>query len=392
MGKSYCAVNAKYYKNSNIEEIGHVLRQMAVNVNAIEGLTYQNFGQSFGDVNLKEHYKNRLDDAKLANKYALQENSNTFIDSVLIFNHKLFNKCLEEGKKEEIEQATKDFMFDFKDEFGFEPIGFEFHLDEGTEIDLDVYDKLTEEEKAEYEEAEPDNLGSNYVKKNIHAHAIFLNYDFDKNKSCLRNMTKKNWSYSQDLLHKHFKKFGFERGEKKLTNKQDHMHKSDYIRELALKTNELIEEQTIALNDKNELLDEIIKHQETLNKFDNLSDYAENIKNAVFTFKERNTKVFVEILKLPFIEKIIQPVIDIYEAITQKHDELDRQENKLEEIEKVEIVKLSNEEQKEKNELAEKEIIRKKEEIKKNNQRRKYGRKKPTEMKNPNAAPRPNGF
>ena len=55
MLKKYCAVNTKYYKNSNVGEIDHVLRNMAININAIECLTKNNFGFSFGNCNLKSH-------------------------------------------------------------------------------------------------------------------------------------------------------------------------------------------------------------------------------------------------------------------------------------------------------------------------------------------------
>jgi len=119
MGKKYCAVNTKYYKNSNDGEIDHVLRNMAINVNSIECLTKNNFGFCFGDDDLKTHYKNKLEQAKKANKLALQSNSNTFIDSVLIFDSVQFEKCLKDGKKDEIEQATKNFMNEYKELYGF---------------------------------------------------------------------------------------------------------------------------------------------------------------------------------------------------------------------------------------------------------------------------------
>jgi len=66
----------------------------------------------------------------------------------LIFDSVQFEKCLNDGKKNEIEQATKNFMNEYKNLYGFEPIGFEFHLDEGTTIDFDKYERLdTEEQK-----------------------------------------------------------------------------------------------------------------------------------------------------------------------------------------------------------------------------------------------------
>lgn len=322
MFKKYCAVNTKYYKNSNVGEIEHVLRNMAINVNAIECLTKNNFGFSFGNCDLKSHYENKLEQAKKANNLALQKNSNTFIDSVLIFDSVQFEKCLNDGKKDQIEQATKDFMNEYQNLYGFEPIGFEFHLDEGTTIDFDKHQKLDSEEQKKYIPIDnPDeDFITEYIKKNIHAHAVFLNYDFEKNKSCLRNMRKKDWENSQDLLHKHFKKFGFDRGEKKQTSKKDHKNKADFVRELELRTNELVENYSKNLQEKNNLLDQIIDHQNNLNRFDDLALYAKKIKGFVLDFKEKNPSLTSKIMKLSRAEKLMDMAISIYDALTQKTD------------------------------------------------------------------------
>jgi len=100
-------------------------------------------------------------------------------------------------------------------------------------------------------------------------------------------MRKKDWENSQDLLHKHFKKFGFDRGEKKQTSKKDHKNKADFVRELELRTNELVENHSKNLQEKNNLLDQIIEHQNDLNRFDNLAFYAEKIKSFVLYFHEK---------------------------------------------------------------------------------------------------------
>ncbi|TWX64870.1 hypothetical protein ESZ36_19460 [Colwellia demingiae] len=365
MGKKYCAMNTKYYKNSNVGEIDHVLRNMAINVNSIESLTKNNFGFCFGDSDLKTHYKNKLDQAKKANKLALQSNSNTFIDSVLIFDSVQFEKCLNDGKKDEVEQATKDFMQEYKNLYGFEPIGFEFHLDEGTKIDFDTYEKLDIEEQKKYVAVENDNeaFTTEYIKRNIHAHAIFLNYDFQKNKSCLRNMRKKDWENSQDLLHKYFEKFGFDRGEKKKTSKKDHKNKAEFVRELALKNNELVENHSKNLQEKNYLLDQIIDHQNDLNRFDDLALYAEKIKKFIFSFKEKNPKLISKLLAMPRAEQFKDMALSIYDALTKKTDiapilieEIKPLKN--DEIQKIEV-----------------DVEAKKKRIKKINNRRKYSNK-----------------
>lgn len=379
MDKNYCAVNTKYYKNSNIGEIDHILRNMIENVNAIECLTKNNFGYSFGDGDIKNYYGNKLKEARLANKRCLQDNSNTFIDSVLIFDSQKFNECLENGKQAEIEQATKNFMLEFKENYGFEPIGFEFHLDEGTIIDSEKLVELDEEEQKKYVPIDdPDeDFTTEYIKHNVHAHAVFLNYDFEKNKSCLRTMTKDDWSESQDLLHKHFKKFGFDRGEKKQTNKRDHKTKADYVRELELKTVELVENHAKNLQDQDQLLDQILDHQNDIERFENLGGYAEKIKDFVIGFAEKHDKVTKQIMALPGADKVKSMAIEIYEALT-KRPEAPEQENVLEqavEVEKKEEVKKDVETQKVENLKKEKEIEAKKNKVKNIKNRRKHGRK-----------------
>ncbi|MBB1274069.1 hypothetical protein [Psychromonas sp. SR45-3] len=380
MEKNYCAVNTKYYKNNNVGEIDHVLRNMLENINAIECLTKNNFGYSFGEGDIKSHYEEKLEEARNANKLALQENSNTFIDSVLIFDSQKFNECLENGKQDEIEQATKDFMLEFKEKFGFEPIGFEFHLDEGTTIDVEKLTELDEDERKKYVPVENDeeDFTTEYIKQNIHAHAVFLNYDFEKNKSCLRNMRKNHWSESQDMLHKHFKKFGFDRGEKKQTNKKDHKTKADYVRELELKTVELVGNHSKNLQDQDQLLDQIIEHQNDLDRFENLGSYAEKIKTFVVDFASKQKKLTQKLLALPGADKIKSMAVEIYEALT-KDTTPPEQENVLEEVEeldkKEEVNKIDIETQKAENLKKEKEVEDKKKKVKNIKNRRKHGRK-----------------
>ncbi|WP_341661849.1 hypothetical protein [Vibrio sp.] len=379
--KKYCAVNTKYYKNSNTGEIAHVLRKMLVNINSVKCLQENNFGYCFSENDdLESYYEKRLKDAKDNNKYAIQNNSNTFIDSVLVFNSEQFLKCIEENKQDEIEQATKDFMLEFQKEYGFEPIGFEFHLDEGTTIDADKLEELSEDERKKYRPIDnPDeDFTTEYIKHNIHAHAIFLNYDFDKNKSCLRDMRKKHWTYSQDLLHKHFKKFGFDRGEAKMTNKRDHKDKEEYVRELELKSIELVKNTSEHLDEKNELLDEILDHQQKLDRFENLSNYAQKIKS----FFDERPKLILSLEKA-FGEKfdeVKQMAIEIYQALTERSEPVKQEiviEQEVEPTPEPELAEVPKtlEEQKIDNEVKAEQVAEKEKKIKAIKNKRKYKKK-----------------
>lgn len=380
--KKYCAVNTKYYKNSNTGEIDHVLRKMLENVNSVKCLQENNFGYCFSEnYDLGSYYEKRLKDAKEKNKYAIQNNSNTFIDSVLVFNSEHFLKCIEDGNQEEIKKATKNFMLEFQKEYGFEPIGFEFHLDEGTTINSDKLEELSEDERKKYRPIDnPDeDFTSEYIKHNVHAHAIFLNYDFEENKTCLRDMRKKDWIASQDLLHKHFKKFGFDRGESKMTNKRDHKDKEEFVRELELKTTELIKTTSKHLDEKNELLDEILEHQEKLDRFENLSNYAHKIKDS-FDTKPKLIKQLEKTFGEKF-EEVKKMAIEIFQALTEK-PEPEKQELVIDqgieqttpEAELAEVPQ-TVEEQKNNNEVKAKQVAEKEKKIKAIKNKRKYKKK-----------------
>lgn len=378
--KKYCAVNTKYYKNSNTGEIAHVLRKMLVNVNSVKCLQENNFGYCFSENDdLESYYEKRLKDAKDNNKYAIQNNSNTFIDSVLVFNSEQFLKCIEDGNQEEIKKATKNFMLEFQKEYGFEPIGFEFHLDEGTTIDADKLEELSEDERKKYRPIDNPNedFTTEYIKHNIHAHAIFLNYDFDKNKSCLRDMRKKHWTYSQDLLHKHFKKFGFDRGEAKMTNKRDHKDKEEYVRALELKSIELVKNTSEHLDEKNELLDEILDHQQKLHRFENLSNYAQKIKS----FFDERPKLILSLEKAfgEKFEEVKTMAIEIYQALTERSEPVKQELVQEQEIEPSEPelaeVPQTVEEQKINNEVKAKQVADKEKKIKAIKNKRKYKKK-----------------
>lgn len=244
--KHYVANNTKYYKHSNRSEIDHVIRAMKKNENAFSELTPNNFGFTFDNesLNLKQNYELKLSEAKNQNPSAIQKHSNTFIDSVLVFDHELMHEILNsENGKERVQKSIKSYMLEFKDKYGFEPVGFQFHVDEGTFYNQKDFDKIEDEElKKRMVKTKNDETGEDgYLKQNFHAQAIFLNFSKETGKSCLRDMRKQDWRDCQDLLHKHFKEYGFDRGEPKQTAEKDHKNKDEFIKDLKKKI-EVLEE------------------------------------------------------------------------------------------------------------------------------------------------------
>ncbi|MBY8309622.1 plasmid recombination protein [Vibrio fluvialis] len=388
--KKYCAVKTKYYKNSNASgEIGHILRLFKDNINTFAELTKNNFGYSFNeDLNLLENYNLNIAKANAdlvaRNKKQMQHNANTYVDSVLIFNRELFDKMIKDGRNDEIKQATKDFMNDFKEQYGFEPIGFEFHLDEGTE-----------------QEEDED------IKNNYHAHAIFLNYDFKNGKMPLRDMRKKDWGNSQDLLHKHFHKFGFERGIKKTLTKKEGKSKADYLKELQLeviKNEKLVEDFDKLKSEYSDILNEIILEgsereliDRELDNYNNLQVLAKNalktlfgntpFKNIVKQIEKKQPTVFkyikqkgselLELLNIKPSSFLPEPKQKVEVEANQPEPQPEaaihqEPEPEPEELTVSEQIEAKREETKERLETMS--IEEKEKERKKQDQRRKYGR------------------
>lgn len=324
--KKYIANNTKYYNDSNISEIAHVIRAMLKNKNAFEDLTKNNFGYTFDneDLNLVKNYQLKLAEAKKQNPSAIQKKSNTFIDSVLVFDHQLmFDLLNSEDGKNQVEQSIKDYMLDFKDQYGFEPIGFQFHLDEGTFFTEKQFNELEDEElKKRLVKTKNEDGEEGYLKQNMHAQAIFLNFNKETGKTCLRNMRKKDWSDCQDLLHKHFKKYGFDRGEPKQHQSKDHKNKDEYLKQLQLeikKSEDLKSDLDELKSEYSNLLDEIILEgtereiiDKELDNYNNLQVLAKTSLKALF-----NNTPFKNIVK--YIEKK-QP--NVFNYIKKKGSEL----------------------------------------------------------------------
>jgi|TARA_R110002020_G_C16278755_1_gene771662 hypothetical protein len=269
--KNFVSVNAKYYKNSNASgELGHVNRLFKENVNSFSEYTKFNFGSSN---NLFEEYKKIHAEREKIGKKA-QKNANTFIDAVMVFSEDQFSHLEEKYGHEKLEKAMKkimnDYMQEMKKTYGFQPVGFEFHLDEGH--------------------------GKNSLKRNIHAHVVFYNYDFETKSSPLRKLKKNDFSVWQDIAHEHFKKAGFTRGLPKEHTNKKHKEKSDFITQkvddLKNELKEVKKEVLTLKNEKLEIFEDMKKSEENhkntldllLNKFLlSITEYVKNLmtKNTV---------------------------------------------------------------------------------------------------------------
>ena len=210
---NFVAVNFKYYKDSQAHgEIGHVMRVFQKNTNAIESLTHENFGSDF---DLVAKYDELLAFAKQNTKEktgrAYQAaKANTFLDGVLAFsNEQMLELKKDPNWKAKMSQHIEQFMLEIEQKTGFMPVGWKFHLDEGTM-----------EENGNY-------------RLNHHAQLIFMNHDKATGKAPLREFQKRKgdsiWSELQTLAGERFKDLGFVRGVSAEDTHKKHLEKDKYI-------------------------------------------------------------------------------------------------------------------------------------------------------------------
>jgi len=106
-------------------------------------------------------------------------------------------------------QHIEQFMLEIEQKTGFMPVGWKFHLDEGTEDE-----------------------NGNY-RLNHHAQMIFMNHDKETGKAPLREFQKRKgdsiWSELQTLAGERFKDLGFVRGVSAEDTHKKHLEKDKYI-------------------------------------------------------------------------------------------------------------------------------------------------------------------
>ena len=223
--KKYVSSNTHFYKHNEVGgATGHVNRVFNENKNAYDEYTKFNFG----DENLTERYQATHRDRENKTGRKTRKDANTYCETVLAFSLEQYEHIEAEALRKangDSEQARKlvekaftgcvrEFEKQIQERFGLTPLGFNMHLDEG-----------------HFKEGE--------LKRNIHAHVGWYNYDFKKGVSPWRKIGKKQLSEMQDIADRCFKKLGYERGIKATETNKQHLERDDFIeqkqKEAALK-------------------------------------------------------------------------------------------------------------------------------------------------------------
>lgn len=288
--KNYISVNLKHYKkkeidriarhNSRVEKINYLLKKEHIeyeNVNIFYANDLINkeghlltkvgeyspnqknlFSKKDLDLNMRRQYNlliNKKEAIQKQNKSYTKDNESTLIEMVVALSEEQAKAYLKDGK--DLGIGFDRFALNLQKKHGFTPLQTSIHLDEGYVDENGI------------------------VKNNIHAHLTFVNFHFDKQKVCLRNLKKQDYKDLQDLAANSFQEVGFDfiRGIDKEITKREHLEQNDFaisqqlqkIKQLDFEYKNIV---AIVNNAKKE-------EQELLKNYEKLTqDYKEVYKNV----------------------------------------------------------------------------------------------------------------
>lgn len=292
--RNYISVNAKYYKakeinriinhNLRIDDIEYLLKKEDIkfeNNNIIYGSDLYTVGEYENEkLLLKNEYNldkknnsnlfnrqylnlhNAKKDIQAKKKSFTKPSENELVEMVIALSEEQALHYLSNGI--DITKGFDNFAKDLQDKYGFTPLQLSLHTDEGYIDENGV------------------------VKFNIHCHLTLFNYDFIKERSVLRTLTKQDWIDMQDMAQNSFQAMGldFVRGVSKSITKKEHLEKNDYI----------LQKQTTKINSlKNDIYD--------INKQKNDSkELLKNFEKGTIEYGE----LYKEIGKLQVNEKSLR--------------------------------------------------------------------------------------
>jgi len=304
--KKYVAVRTKYYKSHKGKSLEWHVRRDNRNKNTASVFDEHTHNNVHHEIrsrgSCRAEYK-ELNGRKIRSDY------NEIFEHVLIFSRDKFEQLEEKYKdkspdfvKKAICKLVDEYGQEIKKKYGFEPLRYDLHMDEGR------YDKETGE-----------------FKRNIHVHFSFYNYNFDAKKAHIQalqdfkdnpvagskppekpefiplNPVKKKvkdkngklavnpaFADFQDIAGEIFKKAGFVRGQKKSITNAQHLDRDQFI-----------------FNKQKELYGKV------KNGFDNLKQKYDDLKKDIPVWMDSiKTKIFVAKIKSRSIADNLDSIVD----------------------------------------------------------------------------------
>lgn len=260
-GSPKVSVRCRYYKS---KEAKAVLDHADANRNGFTHSDNVHWERSVDNIGYYFHGANSCTEALdlMCQKHRditgkkIRVDNNVLFEHVICLSEKHYSQLEELNGTDKVKQATmnrfKRYANAIKAEFGFEPLGIDFHLDEGR-----------------YEVLE-----ANRFIRNVHAHIQFINYDFSKKVAPLRYLMTKglneqgktnslnpHFEKMQDLAFESFKDWGFHRGESKSVTNKKHLNKEQFVKQ---KIQQLRGQAVELSRANNELLGDINVKQQAL--------------------------------------------------------------------------------------------------------------------------------
>jgi len=227
--KGYVAARTRYYKyDAAIAVLDHasILRNgFTRSSNVIERLSFNNASYYFnGATSCLDAFHAMRERYRQITGKKCRSDFNALFEHIIIFTESKYSELEKKHGAEKVKNAIllqlRRYAEEIKKEYGFEPLGIDFHLDEGTE-----------------------NPITGEVRRNIHAHVQFFNYDIEKKVAPLRHLMKKgrdingrtnelnpNFVRMQDIAAGLFEKAGFHRGVSKSITSAEHQKKEKFVK------------------------------------------------------------------------------------------------------------------------------------------------------------------
>ena len=267
--RNYVSVNAKYYKMSEIDRISrhnfrldnpsYQLEQKYIKYankdiiyNKDLDRTIDNLTKEQRDIILRSQFfelRNMKSEILKKSSGKHRSNENELVEMVVSLSQEQALIYLKSGQN--LMHGFDKFAKDMKQKYGFTPLQISLHCDEG-------------------------HVENEVVKLNVHAHVTFFNYDFEKERSVLRNLHKQDFRDIQDLAQKSFQSVNldFKRGVGKEITGKKHLETNDFVlqkqtkllRENELKLGDLIKSTSIEIKALNTLKNEHKALLSTLSK------------------------------------------------------------------------------------------------------------------------------
>lgn len=298
MSKNFVAVRTKYYKkNDATRVIDHALRKHRNSENVIDSRTHQNFGA--GAIDLPR----QMQRYKEATGRSPRKDMNLVFEHVLVLSKDQLTKCTKKG----LHEAVQGYMKQIRQEWGFEPMGYRMHLDEGH------YNKQ-----------------GKFI-ANPHAHIYFFNYDFEKKRSPLRDLMVKgkndkgkspalnpHFVKIQDIAAESFRKLGFRRGISKGEKNKKHQEKAEFVLSKTIKRYKSIKR--LVQNLDSELVKKKLLKAEKKKDIEQLEELERMHKQQIQPILSaiENLERLYESKQIEEFEKELENFKELQEKITEK--------------------------------------------------------------------------